>query len=178
LVQRLLLLEAVQQPTAWSFLTPQLCGIWQQQQQLDLARVACNNNNSSSSSMDVARRTCDGSGWLPPLPAALLQPLMLPNAPQDQIEAACKVADVIWPQPGQYAAEAAAQDAAVIAQQPRSVSSYMLGCLSDAACRASLACWVLMWHGCMLQQGGDYGSVQSRCVASCYQQLQLLSIMA
>jgi hypothetical protein len=160
LVQRLLLLEAVQQPVAWSFLSPNLCSIWQQQQHLDLARVAC--NSSSSNGTEVARHSCGSSGWLPQLIAALLQPLMLPNAPKGHTTAAVQVCNVIWPLPGPYAAAAAADDAAAIASQPRSAASYMLSCLSDSACRVSLACWVLTWHGCMLQQAGDYGSVGSR----------------
>jgi hypothetical protein len=162
LVQRLLLLEAVQQPVAWSFLNPNLCSIWQQQQHLDLALAACD-SSSSSNGMDVARPISSStSGWLPQLAAALLQPLMLQTAPTGHAGAASQVCNVLWPEPGIHGAVAAAAEAAAIAQYPGSTASYALACLSDAACRCSLACWVLTWHGCMLQQGGDYGSVTSR----------------
>jgi hypothetical protein len=59
-----------------------------------------------------------------------------------------------------------ASDAAAVGANPAdgrlSHASYAVACLCDAGCRVSLACWVLTWHSCMLQQGGDYGSVQSR----------------
>jgi hypothetical protein len=65
LVSRLLLLEAVRQPLPHSLLAPGLRDAWQQQQHLDLARVAC---SSSSRSLNDA-----SNALLPQLAAALLQ---------------------------------------------------------------------------------------------------------
>jgi hypothetical protein len=209
LVQRLLLLEAVQQPDARSFLAQTLTRDWQQQQHLDLAHVACGSSSSSSGPPSVKRV------WMPQLLTALLQhglgedvqdsaavlrelkalvdntravkqqqqqprstdaqravAAAVPDGCEDvsrAIEGSAAEATLADSHPAAAAAAAAAAGSGGDDGSARSVvegaaASYMLGCLSDAACRSSLACWVLTWHGCMLQQGGNYGSVASRCV--------------
>jgi hypothetical protein len=174
LVRRLLLLEAVQQPVAWSFLAQALHEDWQQQQNLDLAHAVCREHTSSSSSSSsksmMARQICNA--WMPDLLRALLQP----NTDIRIDDCSDLIADLV----GRYRKQLNARK--LLQQQQRggtaltttaaagggpaedrlSHASYVVVCLSDPACRASLACWVLTWHGCMLQQGGDYGSVASR----------------
>jgi hypothetical protein len=157
LVQRLLLLEAVQQPVAWSFLAPALHGAWQQQQHLDLARAACSSSSSSDSPAGV---------WMPQLLAALLRH-GIGEEVQDSaaVLRKLKVVDA-WgkarPQQQQQQQQGASGEEDRSRAAEAAAASYMLACLSDAACRCSLACWVLTWHGCMLQQGGGYGSATSR----------------
>jgi hypothetical protein len=196
LVQRLLLLEALQQPGARSLLAPALRADWQQQQHLDLARAACGSSSSSNSDGSVAdgvthpspsaeaihRAQFTGSSsstgaiassssrpklsemFLPVLAGALLRPLQLRG---DMQAAAAQVLIAMH-----------AADAAVTAGTSSSgvmvsgvlndgtelcrTASYVLACLSNPACRCSLACWVLMWHVCMQEAGADYSSVQSR----------------
>jgi hypothetical protein len=178
-VKRLLLLEAVQQPVAWSFLAPALQEAWQQQQHLDLAQAVCaehtTSSSSSSSSWSMTRqRVCNA--WMPELLRALLQP----NVDIRLDDCSGLIADLVARHRGRLAARklqqqqqqqreegvadiaAAAVEGVGPADERFSHASYTLACLSDAACRCSLACWVLTWHGCMLQQGGDYGSVTSR----------------
>jgi hypothetical protein len=167
LVQRLLLLEAVQQPALPSFLSPALRDAWQQQQHLDLVHAA-NGSSSSSNSPQEA--------WMPQLLKAMLN-----HGMSDEVQDSAAVlrslralaaqgrAFAKWQQQRLRSADGilAAAGSGGDEDSARAVvegaaASYMLGCLSDAACRSSLACWVLTWHGCMLQQGGDYGSVASR----------------
>jgi hypothetical protein len=171
LVRRLLLLEAVQQPVAWSFLAQALHEDWQQQQHLDLAHALCREHISSSSSSKsmMARQICNA--WMPDLLRALLQP----NTDIRIDDCSNFIADLVGryrkqlmarklqqqQQRGGTASNAAAAGGGP-ADDRLSHASYVVVCLSEPGCRASLACWVLTWHGCMLQQGGDYGSVQSR----------------
>jgi hypothetical protein len=141
---------------------------WQQQQHLDLVHAA--NGNSSSPQ----------EAWMPQLLKAMLN-----HAMSDEVQDSAAVlrslralaaqgrAFAKWQQQRLRSADGilAAAGSGGDEDSARAVvegaaASYMLGCLSDAACRASLACWVLTWHSCMLQQGGDYGSVQSTCVSS------------
>jgi hypothetical protein len=175
LVQRLLLLEAVQQPVAWSFLAQALHGVWQQQQHLDLARAA----NGSSSNSSSSRSSSPQEVWVPQLLQALLQHAVgckildtsdvlrtleevaalstTSSKQQQQQQQGLRSADRL------HAPAGSADDKdSSRATEGAAAASYMLGCLSDSACRVSLACWVLTWHGCMQESGADYGSAASR----------------
>jgi hypothetical protein len=170
-VQRLLLLEALQQPCARSLLAPALRSDWQQQQHLDLARTAC----GSSSSSDDSDLTLGGVK-MPQLltvqqqhavakdvhdTAAVVRTLKVLAAP-DRIRTVKQQQQQQHTTGAFHSAVPVGCDDGSRAAEGAAAAAYMLSCLCDAGCRVSLACWVLTWHGCMLQQGGDYGSVQSR----------------
>jgi hypothetical protein len=171
LVKRLLLLEAVQQPVAWSFLAPALHGAWQQQQHLDLARAITHGSSSSSDNLQDV--------WMPQLLTALLQQVDDTKVQDNadvlrKLNALAALGKASTKQQQQQQQQQGSADSLQLTaagnggEEERSrvaeaaAASYVLACLSDAACRCSLACWVLTWHGCMLQQGGHYGSVASR----------------
>jgi hypothetical protein len=171
LVRRLLLLEAVQQPVAWSWLAPGLCNAWQQQQHLDLARAAFGSHSNSSESNDACA-VC--SAWMPQLLTALLQPnvrFRLDDCASRKVvddlverELESNAASSQRKQNGlapDSAAAAAAADLDAAAGR-LSHSSYALACLRDVSCRYSLTSWVLAWHAALLQQAGDYSSAASR----------------
>jgi hypothetical protein len=137
------------QHTPYSLLAPGLRGAWQQQQHADLARAA-----GSSSSSDGILEV-----WMPQLLSALLRPITYGEEVHDNEHAIrffMQLADDV----GTAAAGGVAD--ADGAAELQAVASYALTCLADAACRASLACWVLTWHVMLVQQGGDYHSAASR----------------
>ncbi|KAF6250869.1 hypothetical protein COO60DRAFT_1464769 [Scenedesmus sp. NREL 46B-D3] len=59
------------------------------------------------------------------------------------------------------AAAASATDARDRAAMAATAGS-VLCCLAAPGCRVALSCWVLTWHACLVQQGGDYSSAHSR----------------
>jgi hypothetical protein len=173
-VQRLLLLEALQQLGESSLLAPALRSDWQQQQHLDLGRAARGGSSSSSSSGDeplILERM-----WMPQLLTALLQHGVCGGSG----DSAAALRDLelgrdwaVQQQQQQQQQRATGVESAVAGAAcdgfddssmvaPPNLSGYRLACLSGTACRASLACWVLMWHARMVQQGGDYDSAVSR----------------
>jgi hypothetical protein len=168
LVRRLLLLEAVQQPTSWSLLSPGLYSAWQQQQHLDLARAT---DSSSDSSSDSGHRgICNA--WVPQLLRALLQPeadivlgdctsLLADLVNREKAERLTGRVQRLKQRNREATDTAAAADADAAADM-LSHCSYALAGLRDAACRASLTCWVLTWHGWLQQQGGDYHRAAQR----------------
>ncbi|KAF6247232.1 hypothetical protein COO60DRAFT_1694207 [Scenedesmus sp. NREL 46B-D3] len=162
LVRRLLLLEAVQQPVPWSFLAPALCILWQQQQHLDLEHVACSSSGTCSDGSSCSSTL----GWLPQLAATLLQPLLLPTVSQALTSAAMQVVNIIWPEQGCFDTAAAAAAEAAMDQHPGNAAGSVLCCLAAPGCRVALSCWVLTWHACLVQQGGDYSSAHSRAAAA------------
>jgi hypothetical protein len=101
---------------------------------------------------------------LPSLAGALLHPLQLRGNMQalSEVLFTMRAADAAAATAGTTSRSESGSVADTSHNKLGRTASYALSCLSDAACRSSLACWVLTWHSCMLQQGGDYGSVASR----------------
>jgi hypothetical protein len=121
------------------------------------------NASPSSSNSSSSSRSRLSEMYLPELARALLDPLQLLGDQQAaaQVLTAMHKADTVVTSGTKSRAKSRTAEPGSDLELC-SAAGCALSCISDAACRCSLACWVLTWHGCMLQQGGHYDSVTSR----------------
>jgi hypothetical protein len=180
-VRRLLLLEAVQHPTlslAGLLLSPAVCWCSQQQQTANLSKVsrpAGSSRGNSSSSSSVAAADSDGGHeaalawpWHPAIQLTLF--VTLQDASKHGSSSSSTAASVVGVRPGgtnssrtQKSTSGAAVAAAGAAGAARDgqLGAY-LDCCFGPACCAALTGWVLLWHCCMEEAGGDYGCAATR----------------
>ncbi|KAF6254018.1 hypothetical protein COO60DRAFT_1642691 [Scenedesmus sp. NREL 46B-D3] len=182
LVRRLLLLEAARHANPGDdifcmLLTPDARHAWRAQQQINFAQLGgVQGPSSSSSSGEVG----DAAGWVWHDVIKLLlrhsfndsiYSLYAPTAgnPAGTNRSSTKSkADAGRAAAGAAAAagaEAAATSALSQARQDDRLKEHLAGCFGGQCCTA-LTAWVLTWHCCVEQAGGDYSCAKTRAAAA------------